>query len=73
MDSVLDRISTELQEHLDNFTILGSIYDPHTGQTGQVSYQHGNHYAIKGMIDDYNDTEKARAIAYEIHASEEDE
>jgi hypothetical protein len=61
-----------LEELFDAFVILGSIYDPSTGQTHSQVFQHGNHYAILGMIEDFKEVHSARNIADEVNHGEEE-
>lgn len=46
----LERALRILEEEFDAFFIIGSMYDPASGQTGATKVNHGNAYTIEAMI-----------------------
>jgi hypothetical protein len=46
----LDKLIKELDEYFDGFIILGSIYEPVSGETKDMRFYRGNRHIIKSMV-----------------------
>ena len=48
----LERALRILEDEFDVFVVLGSIYQPATGETQSARITHGNAYAAEAMVDE---------------------
>ena len=48
----LEQVERVLMEEFDAYIVVGSMYDPESGNTTMNTMRHGNGYAIEGMLDE---------------------